>query len=171
VGSTFWFTARLRRGLGAAPAVADATPALAPVVTVAATENTDAEALLLQRHGKARILVADDNELNRDLVLSLLLEVGLSADAAADGREALHKAQAGTYDLILMDIQMPVMDGMAATRAIRALPGRARVPILAMTANAFEEERTLWLAAGMNDFIIKPVKISTFHSLLLKWLT
>jgi CheY-like chemotaxis protein len=168
VGSTFWFTARMRRGVGAEPGAADVALAVAPVATAA--QAADVEMQLRQRHGQARILVAEDNEINRELALSWLQDVGLSADTANDGREAVQRAQAVAYDLILMDMQMPVMDGLAATRAIRALPGGAAMPILALTANAFAEEREQCLAAGMNDFIMKPVNLGALYASLLKWL-
>jgi CheY-like chemotaxis protein len=145
-------------------------PAPAPVAPVGATESIGVEGQLRQRHGPARILVVDDNEVNRELALAWLDNVGLSADTASDGREAVHRAQETAYDLILMDMQMPVMDGLEATRAIRALPGGAAVPILAMTANAFEEERVTCLAAGMNDFVIKPVVVGALYATMLKWL-
>ncbi len=171
VGSTFWFTARLQRGLGAAPGAAPGvTAAAAPTAFAAAAQDSDVQALLRQRHGQARILVVEDNEVNRELALCWLGDMGLSADTANDGREAVERAQAVAYDLILMDMQLPVMDGLEATRAIRALPGGADMPILAMTANAFDEERALCLAAGMNDFITKPVNVTALQTTLLRWL-
>ena len=171
LGSTFWFTARLRHGHGAEPgATSGVAAAVTPGALAAAPAGTDAQTQLRQRHGQARILVAEDNEVNRQLALAWLDDAGLSADTASDGREAVQKAQTVAYDLILMDMQMPVMDGLAATRAIRALPAGAAMPILAMTANAFDEERALCLAAGMNDFVSKPVSVSALYATVLKWL-
>jgi signal transduction histidine kinase len=105
-----------------------------------------------------RILVAEDNGVNQILIKAMLDAQGHFSDIVADGIEAVRQVQAARYDLVLMDIQMPDMDGQAATEAIRALPGAvSRVPIVAMTANAMPEERAAYLAAGMNDHVAKPL--------------
>ena len=157
VGSTFWFTALLQRGHGVLPA---ADP----------EGEAPAEALLKQRHHGVRVLVAEDNEVNQEVILAMLHGAGLRASVACNGQEAVEMAQAGGYGLALMDMQMPVMGGLDATRAIRLLPGWAERPILALTANAFDEDRQACKAAGMNDFIVKPLDVKALYETVLRWL-
>lgn len=156
-GSTFWFTARLLHGHGIRPL---------PQVD----DNTSAETQLRQRHHGARILLAEDNEVNLEVALAMLHGVGLDVTTAGDGLEALRLAAASSYDLVLMDMQMPEMGGLEATRSIRAIPGWQSRPILALTANAFDDDRQACLQAGMNDFIVKPMAPHQFYEALLRWL-
>ncbi|MDH5537891.1 MAG: ATP-binding protein [Rhizobacter sp.] len=105
-----------------------------------------------------RVLVAEDNRVNQLIIAAMLAQMGHFADVAADGREALRQVQEAQYDLVLMDIQMPEMDGVSATRAIRQLPGPVgRVPIVSVSANVFSDQREAYLAAGMNDHVTKPI--------------
>ena len=117
-----------------------------------------------------RILLAEDNPINQEVAIELLKDVGLQVDVVGDGQQAVDLACKNDYDAILMDVQMPGMDGIAATREIRRQPGRTAVPILAMTANAFAEDRDVCLGAGMNDHIAKPVDPQHLYQTLLHWI-
>jgi len=119
-----------------------------------------------------RVLLVEDNPLNQEVASELLRAAGLSVELAGDGAEALAKVRdgQGAYDLVLMDVQMPVMDGLSATRAIRALPEMDALPILAMTANAMPGDRERCLEAGMNDHLAKPIDPDTLFALLERWL-
>ncbi|MEF8727160.1 MAG: PAS domain S-box protein [Accumulibacter sp.] len=158
-GSTFWFTACLRRGHGDPPGA-----------TTAAHADAAENALRRVCRG-ARVLLVEDHPVNREVALEQLQALGFAVDTAENGSQATARVGSERYDLILMDVQMPVLDGMAATRAIRAMPGGETIPIVAMTANAFDDDRQRCLAAGMNDFVAKPVEPAVLHAILLRWLS
>ena len=110
-----------------------------------------------------KVLLAEDNEMNREIATEILEEVGLIVDTAEDGAfavKAVEEKGADYYDFVLMDIQMPVMDGYEATKAIRALPGGDRVTIIALSANAFEEDIQKSLSTGMNAHVAKPIDVN-----------
>jgi len=149
-GSTFWFTARLGK-------------AEAPAAVVNASDSARAEALLRSKYKGTRVLVAEDDAVNQEVATIMLEDVGLVVEVAQDGVEAVRMAGRYIYPLILMDMQMPRMDGLEATRRIRMLDGCAAVPVVAMTGNAFNEDRMRCRAAGMTGFISKPVMPEDFY--------
>ncbi len=117
----------------------------------------------------ARILLVEDNEINQEVATELLRDVGFIVDLAENGDIAVRMLKETAYDIVLMDMQMPVMDGVTATREIRKLPGFAQLPIVAMTANAMEGDRQHCLEAGMNDHVAKPIEPDDLWRALLKW--
>ena len=156
IGSTFWFAVRLKKATNSG----DTPP---PAMT-------DVENTIRQHHQGRRILVVDDEPLNLEIAKFLLEDIGLTVDTAEDGEQALIKARETSYAAILMDMQMPTLNGVKATQQIRELPARQETPILAMTANAFAEDRARCFEAGMNDFIAKPFNPEGLYAILLKWL-
>jgi PAS domain S-box-containing protein len=167
-GSTFWFTVLL----GKAQTANGAVPAAGHSISPAPTFSQDSAEIRLKRQfAGARILLAEDEPINQEVSRGLLEDAGLSVDLAEDGVQAVDMAKQNRYVLILMDMQMPHLNGVDATRAIRALPGYAQTPILAMTANAFDEDRQVCIEAGMNDHIGKPVDPDKLFETLLKWLS
>jgi len=157
VGSTFWFTARLKKSTGE--------------WLSKARQSSANFAAHFGARPRRRILLVEDNDINREVALELLSTVGLTVMTAGNGRQAVERAQAESFDLILMDVQMPVMDGMEATREIRKLAAWETKPIVALTANVFDEDRRACLAAGMNDFVTKPVDPVQLYATLARWLT
>ena len=156
-GSTFWAMVRLRHAQDNRQ-TDERTQAFSP------------RELLEQHCSGQRVLLVEDDEVNQEVGLLMLEAVGLVVELAVNGREAVEKASSGTYALILMDVQMPEMNGLEATRAIRMLPGLQHTPIVAMSANAFTEDRERSLDAGMNDHIGKPVLPEMLYSTLLRWM-
>jgi PAS domain S-box-containing protein len=156
LGSTFWCRVPLRRREAPAKSPQDG--------------GSRAEALLAGYCRGAPILVVEDDPINLEIATMLLEEVGLDVEAAADGQRAIRLAQDRGYALILMDMGLPGMDGIEATKAIRRLPACAAVPIVAMTANVFDEDRERCLAAGMNDHLGKPIDPERFFECLWRWL-
>jgi len=154
-GSTFWFTVLLakREGGGSDTARSDAVAA---------------ETAIREAHGGARVLVVDDEPINREVAGMLLEDAGLLVDQAEDGEQAVAMARAASYAAILMDMQMPRLDGLAATRRLRELSACRDTPIIAMTANAFAEDKARCLEAGMDDFLVKPFAPETLFAVIRK---
>ena len=130
----------------------------------------EVERRLREHHRQDRILLVEDNPTNRSVVLGMLSDVGMTAQIAEHGQQAVDMVREQTFDLILMDLQMPVMDGITAARRIRELPDNTAVPIVAMTANSFAQDKLDCLRAGMNDHFAKPILPEVFYAALLKWL-
>lgn len=127
----------------------------------------DFEQQLGDRHSGKRVLVAEDDPVSQGMMQATLSAWGLDVEIASNGEDACRRAAARAFDLVLMDVQMPVLNGLQATRRIRELPGYASVPIIALTANAFEQDRKNCTAAGMSDFVSKPVDLKILFACML----
>ena len=160
-GSTFWFTLRMTTSSGQATLSAPQP----------ARDTQSARELLMTHYAGTRILVAEDDPFSQEVIRDVLESAGLIVDTADDGDSAVDKASRQTYALILLDMQMPKVNGTEAARAIRRLPGYAITPILAATANAYESDRQACLDAGMNDHISKPFAPSLLYEAILRWLS
>ncbi len=156
-GSTFWFNARL----GASQATHQ---------EVLVPSLTDAREQLRHEFAESSVLLVEDNPNNQEVMCALLEDAALKVTLADNGASALALVRYVDYALILMDVQMPVLDGIQATRGIRQIPGREHTPIIALTANAFVQDRNRCLDAGMSEHLAKPVDTAALYGTLLKWL-
>ena len=161
VGSCFWFTVCLRRSQEEPQAT----------VPGQAMQQPGLDVQIASQFRGVRVLLAEDEPVNQEVSVGLLGYAGLRVDVASDGQQAVEMASRTRYALILMDMQMPRLNGIDATRAIRALPGGAEVPIIAMTANVYDEDRERCFAAGMDGHIGKPVDAEVLYATLHRWLT
>lgn len=157
VGSTFWFSAWLEIATG-------------PLARLSNIAADSAEARLLSEFRGTHVLLVEDEPINLDVAATFLKDAGLIPTMAVDGAQAVEFARHEHFSLVLMDMQMPILDGLGATQQIRRLPGWQSIPIIALSANAFADDRASCLAAGMNDFVSKPFDPEEFFKTLLRWL-
>ncbi|MBF0270922.1 MAG: response regulator [Magnetococcales bacterium] len=168
-GSAFSFTLTLKQDPESLP---DPTPSRSRVDSPTPATPFAPDSSPTQTHGLrgARVLLVEDHIINRKVAEELLKSLGLTVELATHGLEAIHMARENRYDAILMDIQMPGMDGCEATRRLRAEPGLSRLPIIALTAHALTGDREMCLAAGMDDHVAKPIDINVLSTTLRRWI-
>lgn len=159
-GSTFWMSIYMGK--------VESTLRLADTAKTLLYDHP--KSVLLEHYHGSRILLAEDDLFNQEVTCELLNGIGLQVDVAANGKEAVEKVLANHYAIVLMDVQMPVMNGLDATCRIRQMFNSSTLPILALTANASDEDRNECMNAGMNDYIVKPVDPDALYSILLFWL-
>jgi len=160
-GSTFWFTVKLPKG--------EQTESSRETIKKENGQEVRARDIRL----RGRVLVVEDNPVNQKVVIGLLRRLGVRAEAVNNGKEAIEILEIIPYDLVLMDIQMPVMDGFSATRTIRSRDSKVlnrQIPIIAVTAHAFKEEVSKCIDSGMNDYLSKPIEPQRLKEVLAKWL-
>lgn len=165
-GSTFWFTARLKKE----KVSGKITPVRQSQVVQISPPTESAESIIKKRFRGCRLLLVDDEPLNLFVTKFLFEGAGLIVDAVENGNKAIDLAMNKPYAAILMDMQMPVVDGLMATETIRKIPRYKHTPIIAMTANAFAADEEKCRRAGMNDFLVKPVKPERLFAKTLEWL-
>ncbi len=168
VGSTFYFTVQLALSHNQASPIFEESSAGMEQIS----DSTDSDPIKnnVQPAERPRILLAEDNEINQEVALNILAEMDVDVVVVNDGLEALEKVKQEPFSLILMDLQMPVMDGFEATRLIKSMPEHRNIPIIAMTAHAMQGDRDKCLAMGMDDYLPKPIDIKVFTRTLKKWL-
>jgi PAS domain S-box-containing protein len=169
-GSTFWFSARLGVGRGSPAGQLHGGAPAPPERGSRGMPAPSRVAEHLRAIGGRRILLVEDNDINQQVAREMLQDTGLAVEVAENGQVALAMVQASSYDLVFMDMQMPVMDGIAATRELRKLERCQALPIVAMTANAMAQDRARCLDAGMNDFLVKPIDPGELSRILVRWL-
>ena len=158
-GSSFWFTAMVEPALD-----------LGAGLRQGAYPAEYASLILTKTYSQAKVMVVEDVAINREIIMDMMEEVGIKPDFAENGEVAVTLARQTHYHLIFMDMQMPVMDGMKATEIIRSIPLNAKTPIVALTANAFQDDRKACFDAGMDDFLSKPIMSELLFATMVKWL-
>ncbi|MCC5835078.1 MAG: response regulator [Opitutales bacterium] len=169
-GSRFWFSVQLDRPASKGPAIKTAQSDSASVLS---RSSTGAQRLSKRTSGPYKVLLAEDSKVNQMVVVALLNKSGIGVEVVENGKQALEALRKGRYDLVLLDIQMPEMDGLTVTKIVRDPDSdilQHDIPIIAVTAHAMQSNRTQCLAAGMNDFVSKPIKLQPLLDAIDRWL-